>query len=111
MRRDEALSDRERLLELNRGYIAAFLNADVGWYREHLAEEFVCIESDGTVLDKATFLDDCAKGPDVASYELAETEVRIYGETALVQARGDFVRRDGSRGVSRYTDVWVRTAG
>lgn len=106
---DTTTTDRERLLKLNEGYIASYLNADVNWYREHLAEDFVCIESDGSVLNKAAFLVDCAKGPDVASYNLAETTVRVYGDTALVQARAVFTRRDGSRGTSRYTDVWVRT--
>jgi ketosteroid isomerase-like protein len=110
-RNDEAatLTDRERLLKLNEDYIASYLSSDAKWYREHLAEDFVCIESDGSVLDKAAFLVDCSKGPDVASYNLAETTIRLYGDTALVQARAVFTRRDGSRGTSRYTDVWVRT--
>jgi ketosteroid isomerase-like protein len=101
-------TDRERLLKLNEDYNASYLSADVSWYRDHLADDFVCIESDGSVLDKPAFLADCAKGPDVASYKLAETTVRLYGDTALVQARAVFTRRDGSRGTSRYTDVWIR---
>jgi ketosteroid isomerase-like protein len=107
---ERASSDHDRLLGLNEGYIAAYLNADVDWYRQHLAEDFICIESDGTVLDKAAFLTDCAKGPDVASYKLADTTIRIYGDTGIVQARGNFTRPDGSTGTSRYTDIWVRTA-
>ena len=102
-------SDRDLLLQLNEQYIASYLKADVAWYREHLAEDFVCIESDGSVLDKKEFLVDYGKGPDVASYKLAETTVRIYGDTALVQARANFTRPDGSTGTSRYTDVWVRS--
>lgn len=104
-------TERERLLQLNDGYIAAFMTADVSWYRAHLADDFVCIEPDGSVLDRPAFLIECAKGPDVATYDLAETSVRFYGDTAVVQARGVFTRRDGSKGTSRYTDVWVRFPG
>jgi hypothetical protein len=32
------------------------MGADVAWYRDHLANEFVCIEADGLVLGKAEFL-------------------------------------------------------
>jgi ketosteroid isomerase-like protein len=113
MHGNEALaksSDRDLLLQLNEEYIAAYLKADVGWYRDHLADDFICIESDGTVLDKPAFLTDCAKGPDVAKYELAETTIRIYGDTGIIQARANFIRPDGSTGTSRYTDIWVRTS-
>ena len=79
------------------------------WYREHLADDFVCIESDGTVLNKDEFPINAAKGPDVADYKLEKVNVRIYGIVALVQATGLFARKDGSRGVSRYTDIYVQT--
>jgi len=36
-----------RLVELNEEYIEAFIDADVIWYQEHLADDFVCPESDG----------------------------------------------------------------
>ena len=84
------------------------MNADVDWYREHLAEDFVCIESDGSVLSKHEFLASTVKGPDVADYKLDHVDVRIYGNTALVQATGLWTREDGSMGMSRYIDVYVK---
>ncbi len=107
----ERQADHDELLRLNERYVASFLSADVEWYRQHLADDFVCIESDGSVLDKAMFLASAAGGPDVASYRLAEVNVRIYGDTALVQAHGLFTRSDGTRGSSRYIDVYVRSHG
>ncbi|HXQ95132.1 MAG TPA: nuclear transport factor 2 family protein [Thermoplasmata archaeon] len=101
-------ADRQELERLNEQYIAAFLNGDAEWYREHLADDFVCIESDGSILNKAEFVRSAAKGPDVASYRLEKVRVRIYGEVALVQATGRWVRPDGSAGGSRYIDVYVR---
>jgi hypothetical protein len=103
--------DRNVLAELrtlNQQYIDAFMNADVEWYRKMLSEDFVCIESDGTTLNKSKFLAQAAKGPDVKSYELTETNVRIYGCTALVQATGSWVMESGRKGLSRYTDIYVK---
>jgi hypothetical protein len=45
----------------------------------------------------------------VLEYQLEQVDVRIYGSAALVQATGLFVLRDGVPGMSRYTDVYVRT--
>lgn len=102
--------DSSKIRQTNEQYIDAFMKSDVGWYQEHLADDFVCIESDGSVLGKAEFLEQTAKGPDVVAYELDQVNVRIYGAVALVQATGLFTRRDGSRGKSRDTDVYVQKA-
>lgn len=101
-------SDETTLKQLNQEYVDAFMNADVDWYRDHLADDFVCIESDGSVLNKSQFLGNTAKGPDVAGYKLQEVNVRIYGRVGLVRATGRFTRRDGASGTSRYTDVYVK---
>ena len=100
----------QKILELlNEEYVEAYMAADVGWYERHLADDFLCIESDGSVLNKSQFLRSTAEGPDVADYNLQEVNVRTYGDVGLVQATGIFTREDGSVGTSRYTDVYVRT--
>jgi hypothetical protein len=101
-------ADSTTLERLNKEYIQAYMSADASWYDEHLADEFICIESDGSVLDKAQFLRKTAEGPDVLDYKLIGVHVRIYGGVALVQGTGKFTRKDQSSGVSRYTDVYVR---
>ena len=45
----------------------------------------------------------------MADYKLEKVHVRIYGGAGLVQATGLFTRKDGTSGVSRYTDVYVQT--
>ncbi len=109
-----AQSDRliqRKLRQLNQQYIRAFMKSDIGWYRKHLADDFVCIESDGSVLGTTEFLDKIEKGPGVVSYKLDRVSVRIYGVAALVQATGLFNRNDGSVGKSQYIDVYVRKHG
>ena len=102
-------SDKLTLVRLNQEYVEAFMNADVDWYREHLAEDFVCIESDGSVLDKSEFLTNTARGPDVADYRLQNVDVRIYGSAALVQATGLWTGKNGTKGMSRYIDVYAKS--
>lgn len=104
-------SDTATLERLNQEYVDAFMNADVEWYRKHLAEDFVCIESDGSVLNKSEFLINTAKGPDVVEYKLEQVDVRIYGPVALVQATGGWSTSDGTQGISRYIDVYVKANG
>ena len=101
-------SAKTTLERLNQEYVDALMNGDVEWYREHLAEDFVCIESDGSVLNKDQFLDNTAKGPEVADYILHDVDIRVYGEAALVRATGVWTREDGSMGMSRYIDVYVK---
>jgi|SRR5579864_231980 len=96
------------LERLNAEYIRSFMEADVAWYREHLADDFVCIEWNGDVLGKEEFLRAASRGPDVVDYTLEDVRVQIYGGVALIQATGRFTRRDGVSGRSRYTDIYAR---
>ena len=107
---ESSSADKTTLERLNEKYIQAYMSSDSRWYDEHLADEFVCIESDGSVLDKRQFLRKTAEGPDVLDYKLVRVNVRIYGRVALVQGTGKFIRKDQSSGVSRYTDVYVHDA-
>ena len=97
------------ILDLNKAYIRSILAGDVAWFREHLAEEFICIESDASVVDKAAFLLKIAEEPTVASYELSDVAVSFYGDCALVRATGAWVAKNGSSGISRYVDVYARS--
>lgn len=110
-RSNRQVPDEVRLKQLNDEYIDALMGGDVSWYEEHLADEFVCIEPDGSLLDKAEFLRLAAKGPELLQYRLDRVRIRIYGDTALVQATGLFTRKDGSPGKSRYIDVYARNGG
>jgi len=105
------MSDERLLRELNEAYIQAFMSGDVAWYDRHLADDFVCIESDASVLNKTEFLAQTAKGCDLAEYDLQKVDIRRYGDVALVQATGVWKAKNGSPGISRYTDIYVRADG
>ena len=106
---DDPLARENVLRRLNAEYVRASLASDVPWFRTHLAPDFVCIESDGSMLSRDAFLRMLALGSDLAEYRLDEVDVRVYGDVALVRASGSWTRQDGIRGTSRYTDVYVHT--
>jgi hypothetical protein len=101
----------QRVRALNEQYIRSILTSDVEWFRAHLADEFVCIESDATLVDKTAFLMRTAGPSTTASYHLDDVTVRCYGDAALVRATGSWVATNGSRGISRYVDVYARQDG
>ena len=105
-----ARSREQDLLQLNEQYVRASVTGDVEWFREHLADEFVCIESDGSVLFRDGFLRMTARKPDLREYTLDYVDVRFYGDVALVRASGSWIDVKGMRGVSRYIDVYVYAA-
>lgn len=103
-----ATRTRERhLLQLNEQYVRASLTGDVEWFRAHLAHDFVCIESNGSVQFRDGFLRAVGLGSDLSEYRLDDVDVRFYGDVALVRASGSWVSKTRVPGISRYTDVYV----
>ena len=108
---DSSLSSEPQLRRLNEEYVRASLTGDVEWFRAHLADEFVCVESDGSVHFKDAFLRLAALESDLSEYRLDDVDVRFYGEVALVRASGSWTTRTGVAGIRRYLDVYIRFQG
>lgn len=105
------LSPIELLAKLNEGYVRASQNADVEWYREHLAEDFLISTVDGSISDKSEFLRRIARGFPGTDLAAVEPRVRILGEVALIHAGFRYTKPDGSLGSGRYTDIWALRQG
>lgn len=97
------MSDDKRVRRLNAPHIRAQLTSDGEWYQARLADDFVCIESDGRILDKGEFLHEMARGSDLLDFWLDEVDVRLYGGVALVGATGFSTAKKGMWGTSGYT--------
>ena len=78
------MSIARQLTRLNEQYIQSLINADAKWFEHHLADEFVCIESDGTLRNKADFVRKVSHGWGYATYRLDQVQVRVFGEVGLV---------------------------
>ena len=100
-----------KLAELNEGYVRAAQNADVEWYRQHLAEDFVISTADGSLSDKAQFLDRIGRGAFGSAFAAVEPRIRNLGNVALIHAGFRYTKPDGTAGHGRYTDIWALREG
>jgi ketosteroid isomerase-like protein len=106
-----AARDLEALEELNRGYVRAAELSDVRWYEEHLAEDYLSTNPDGSLSDRAGFLARIARPYPGSNLEALDVRIRVLGDIALIHAGFRDVKRDGGVGEGRYTDIWARRGG
>lgn len=104
-------SDHETLLALNRDYIRSVQASDVRRFDEILAKDFVCSNPDGSLVDRARFLEQAARPVSISNLEAHDVVIRIMGDVAIIHARTAYTRPDGDAGAGRYTDVWARREG
>jgi ketosteroid isomerase-like protein len=104
-------ADLDALLALNRDYIRSVQTSDVRRFDEILADDFLCTNPDGTLLDRKAFLAQTARPVAIANLEAHDVDVRVLGDVAIIHARTAYTRPDGVAGAGRYTDVWARRQG
>ena len=104
-------SDVDTLTDLNRDYIASVQGSDVRRFQEILAEDFLCSHPDGSLVDRARFLEQTARPVSISNLQAHDVNVRLMGDFAIIHARTTFTLADGRQGSGRYTDVWARRNG
>ena len=112
MRAERAsMSDLDALLQLNRDYIDSVQNSDVRRFDEILADDFLCSNPDGSLIDRAGFLKQTAEPVRISNLAAHDVNVRILGDFAIIHARTAYTMPNGATGSGRYTDVWARRNG
>jgi ketosteroid isomerase-like protein len=109
-------ADIEALQRLNRDYVAAVQNCDVGRFDEILAGEFYCSNPDGSLVDRAGFLEQTARPATISGLEARNVLIRLIGPSgqenvAIIHARTVYRTAEGAAKSGRYTDVWARRNG
>ena len=104
-------NDLETLRRLNLNYIRSVETSDVRWFYEHLAEDFLNSNPDGSLVDRAGFLAQMARPSAVSNLEIEDVRIRVLGEVAIIHARTTYKKPDGQAGAGRYTDIWSRRQG
>lgn len=104
-------NDIDTLMELNRDYIQSVQHGDVRRFDEILADDFLCSNPDGSLVDRKAFLEQTAKPVTIANLEGHDVDVRLMGDFAIIHARTTYTRPDGQARAGRYTDVWARRGG
>jgi ketosteroid isomerase-like protein len=100
--------DVDTLQQLNRDYIASVQTSNVRRFDEILADDFLCTNPDGSLVDRAGFLVQTARPVTISNLEARDVVVRILGDVAIIHARTTYTLADGRAGSGRYTDVWAR---
>ncbi|MGH7388754.1 MAG: nuclear transport factor 2 family protein [Candidatus Rokuibacteriota bacterium] len=106
-----ANTDLDTLEQLNRDYITSVQTSDVRRFDEILAEDFLCSNPDGSLVDRAGFLVQTARPVAIRNLEAHEVRIRIMGDVAIIHARTSYTMPDGRAGAGRYTDAWARRQG
>jgi ketosteroid isomerase-like protein len=111
----EASAERKRDLEilsaLNQDYIRSVQQSDVKRFDEMLADDFLCSQPDGSLIDRAAFLTATARPVTIAGLQAHDVNVRLMGDFAIIHARTTYRTADGQERGGRYTDVWARRNG
>ena len=105
----------DELIGVANGWDRAMVENDAEAIGQYMADDWTIVGSDGSVGDKATFLALVKSG--ALSYDVMTSEdfsVRIYGDTAVVTARGvsgGKYQGQAFREVERSSCVFVRQEG
>ncbi|MGH2395239.1 MAG: nuclear transport factor 2 family protein, partial [Candidatus Limnocylindria bacterium] len=97
---------------LNQQYIAAARTNDAEWFRRQVADDAVIVLGDGRRLRKPDFLALLNEEPKLyLSLAVRDVTLRAFGNVVQVDADAPWELADGTTGVSRYIDTWVRLEG
>jgi ketosteroid isomerase-like protein len=98
--------DARTLEQLNQGYVRAAQAADVRWFEEHLAACFMASNPDGSLADRAGFLDRIGRPSPHRGMAAVDPRIRVVGDVGIVDSGFRFTRPDGQDGAGHYTDVY-----
>ena len=114
-REDDAAADAHSLATvevLDQQAIAAVRTNDAGWFSRNLADDAVIVLGAGRRLQKHEFLGMLENGAKLyRSLGVQDVTVRAFGSTVQVDALARWEMADGTTGVSRYLDTWLRVEG
>jgi ketosteroid isomerase-like protein len=103
--------DIQALERLNRGYVQAGQASDTRWFDENLAACFMASNPDGSLVDRAGFLDRIGRPNPSKNMAPVDTRVRIVGDIGIIDSGFQYTKPDGQDGVGHYTDVYGFMAG
>jgi ketosteroid isomerase-like protein len=117
MQNNELNDDYSALSRLNAQFIRNFISGDAKAHEEIIHPDFVCIENDGSIVNRNDYLeawaDDYRKSA-LTSFSYTDEAIRIFGSTALVRSKTVYTKDVDGKAVSGnsvYTDTYVKENG
>lgn len=104
--------DLDTLMALNADYIRSVQHSDVRRFDQILAEDFLCSNPDGSLVDKRQFLEQTARPATITGLAASDVRVRFLGDDiAIIHGQTSYTTAAGENRNGRYTDVWARRGG
>jgi ketosteroid isomerase-like protein len=103
--------DLDELSALNTDYINSVQHSDVHRFDQILADDFLCSNPDGSLVNRRQFLDQTARPVAISNLSAEDVQIGILGDVAIIHARTGYSLANGERRSGRYTDVWVKRHG
>jgi len=101
-----ATTESDTLAQLNDLYIDSIVRADADQFDKILADDFVCSNPDGSIVDRTEFLRRIRASTPLRYMRLEDVRIRTIDNTAIIHARTIFALSDGTECTGRYTDIW-----
>jgi ketosteroid isomerase-like protein len=109
------MTAEEELLKIENGFAEAIVKNDLEGIKRLVADDWVIIDPDGAIVDRARFFEVITSG--ALTHDIMESEdfrVRVYGDSAVVtgvtRTKGKFMGQEFST-QERATDVFVKRDG
>ena len=106
-----AQRDLETLTALNRDFVASVQKGDVKRLGEIFADDIMVSTPDGSLLNKAEYLKLVAQPVTISGLTVEDVRIRLLGDFAIIHARFNSRRADGTPRRGRYTDNYARRDG
>jgi ketosteroid isomerase-like protein len=100
-------NDVRTLEQLNRNYVRAAEASDVRWYEANLAPCFMASNPDGSLADRAGFLERIGRPNPLKSMAPVDTRIRVVGDVGVVDSGFQCTKPDGEAWAGHYTDVYA----
>jgi len=109
-------ADRQELAALEREWMSAMQARDRERLEELVADgfRFTAIHLNPEPMTREQWMGAAMEGYTITSFAFEETEIDVFGDTAVIHARYSQVARYGTTNLSnvfRLTDVWSRHSG
>jgi ketosteroid isomerase-like protein len=105
--------EEEELIALEHQWCEAYKQRDTQTLARLLAEDFIFTDDEGQVYNKPQYLDVVLQ-QNVTAYTLEDIRTRQYGQTGIVNSRGEWkytMNGNDASGEFRSTEVFVKQNG
>lgn len=110
-------TDEAVLSEMNAQFIKNFVTQDTVSHDKIIHNDFVCIQSNGSIVDRDEYMRGWANGyqhSGYTSFSYTDEVIRIFGNVALIRSKTVYtkvVSGETISGNSVYTDTYVKENG